>query len=229
MQTKLTYKTTTLGLHKYLQTTKDWKTEMVRKHENSKKLDSITKERWNYVKELNNEEQEKLNHDLPPTKSVKEMKQTSESEGLKNFKSTWKKGLFGQHLLRASNDDVDSNKNPISGCSGLKNETKGLIMAAKDQSLLTRNYQANLMEKGADERCRICTPYEETIDHLILWCPKLVPNEYLNRYNRVAQYLHWKICKSGSRHAKNWYEHQPEAVAKLIMLPSLGITADKRQ
>ena len=35
---------TTIGLHKYLQTTNDWMMELVRKHENSKKLYSITKE-----------------------------------------------------------------------------------------------------------------------------------------------------------------------------------------
>ena len=44
IQTELTYKTTTIGLHKYLQTTKDWMMELVRKHENSKKLYSLTKE-----------------------------------------------------------------------------------------------------------------------------------------------------------------------------------------
>ena len=36
--------TTTIGLHKYLQTAKDRMIELVRKHENSKKLYSIAKE-----------------------------------------------------------------------------------------------------------------------------------------------------------------------------------------
>ena len=53
IQTKLTYKTTTIGLHKYLQTTKDWMMELVRKHENSKKLCSIAKESLKYMRELN--------------------------------------------------------------------------------------------------------------------------------------------------------------------------------
>ena len=44
IQTELTYKATTIGLHKYLQTTKDCMMELVRKHENSKKLYSIPKE-----------------------------------------------------------------------------------------------------------------------------------------------------------------------------------------
>ena len=71
------------------------------------------------------------------------------------------------------------------------------------------------MKNGADPRCRICTQYEETIVHLISGCPTLAPNEYLYRHNRVAQYLHWKICKLyGAQHTKNWDEHQPEVVTE---------------
>ena len=44
IQTELTYKTTIIGLNKYLQTTKDWMMELISKHENSKKLFSIAKE-----------------------------------------------------------------------------------------------------------------------------------------------------------------------------------------
>ena len=50
MQTELTYITTTIGLHKYLQTTKDWMMELARKHENSKTLYSIDKENPKYMK-----------------------------------------------------------------------------------------------------------------------------------------------------------------------------------
>ena len=68
------------------------------------------------------------------------------------------------------------------------------------------------MKNGADPRCRICTQYEETIDHLISGRPTLAQNKYLNRHNRVAQYLYWKISKHyGAQHDENWYEHQPEA------------------
>ena len=41
--------------------------QLVRKHENSKKLYSIAKESRNYMTELNTKEQEELNHDLAPT------------------------------------------------------------------------------------------------------------------------------------------------------------------
>ena len=88
IQTELTYETTTIGLHKYLQTTKDWMMELVRKYENSKNLSSIVKESRKYMRQLNIEEQEELNHELASTKAAKEMKQKANSEGLKNLKST---------------------------------------------------------------------------------------------------------------------------------------------
>ena len=115
IQTELTHKTTRIGLHKYLQITKDWMMELVRKHESSKKIYLIVKESRKYMRELNTEEQEQLNHDLAPTKAAKEMKQKAKSEGLKNLKLTWEeKPHHGQYPLRANNADVTKRK-PISG------------------------------------------------------------------------------------------------------------------
>ena len=88
-------------------------------------------------------------------------------------------------------------------------------MAARDQSLLTRNFQVKVMKSEADPRCCIPTQYEEIIDHRILGYPTLAPYEYLNIDNRVAQHLHWKICKHyGAPHAQNWYENQSDAVTE---------------
>ena len=65
------------------------------------------------------------------------------------------------------------------------------------------------MKNGADPRCHIFTKYDESIDHVISGCPTLA------QHNRVAQYLHWTICKYyGAQNAENWYEHQPEAVTE---------------
>ena len=190
IQIELTYKTNTIRLHKYLQTNKDWMMELVRKHENNKKLYSIAKESQKYMRELNIEEQGELNHGLTPTKTPKEMKQKAKSEGLKNLKLIWEeKSLYGKYPLRANNADVDQKKtHQWLPSSGLKAETEGFILAAQDQSLFTRNYQAKVMKNRTDPRCCICTQYEETIDHLLSGCPTLTPNEYLNRHNRVAQY-----------------------------------------
>ena len=116
------------------------------------------------------------------------MKQKAKSEGLKNLKSTWEeKSLHGQYPLRTNNANVDQRKtHQWLRSSGLKTETEGFILAAQDQCLLTRNYQAKVRKNGADPRCRICTQNYETIDHIISGCSTLAPNEYLSRHNRVA-------------------------------------------
>ena len=39
----------------------------------------------------------------------------------------------------------------------------------------------------------------------------MTPNEYLQRHDRVLQYLHWKICQHyNAPYAKNWYEYKPQ-------------------
>ena len=40
-------------------------------------------------------------------------------------------------------------------------------------------------------------------------------NEYLQRHERVEQYIHWKICQRyKAPYTKNWYEHKPHKVAE---------------
>ena len=81
-------------------------------------------------------------------------------------------------------------------------------MAAQDQSLFTRNYQANMIKNGTDTRCRLCEDKLETIDHLVAGCPILAPKEYKNRHDKMGQYLHWRICQHNNvPHAEHWYEH----------------------
>ena len=52
----------------------------------------------------------------------------------------------------------------------LKLEADGFVVAAQDQSLFTRNFQANILHNGADPRCRFCKISTKTIDHLISGC-----------------------------------------------------------
>eukprot|EP00795_Rhopilema_esculentum_P016353 gene16353-biopygen5591 len=99
--------------------------------------------------------------------------------------------------------------------SGLKGGTEGFILAAQDQSLFTRNYQANVLHNEANEKCRFCEEKVETIDHLVSGCSVLTPNEYKYRHDRIGQYLHWKILNHFSLETKsNWYEHHPKPVTE---------------
>ena len=106
---------------------------------------------------------------------------------------------------------------PISGIVvwGLKAETEGFIMAAQDQNVYTRNYQAIIIKNGVDPKSRMYDHYDETVNHLVSGCPVIGPNEYKNRYDRVVQYIHWKVCQHyKAPYHKNWYKHKPEPVVE---------------
>ena len=231
IQLELTYKTTTIGLKKYLETNDDWMIQLVRKHEQAKRAHSVTKEANKFNTELNIDCT--TNEQLIATKQAKSLKVTAKKESLKKLKENWEnKPLHGQYPLRTQAPDVDKNKtHQWLRSAGLKAETEGFIMAAQDQSLYTRNYQAKIIKNGTSPKCRFCDKFDETIDHLISGCHVLAPNEYQNRHDRVGQYLHWKICKHYDLPTdRNWYNHKPKPVVeneKAIILWDFPINTDR--
>ena len=215
IQLELTFKTTTIGLHKYLSTTKDWILQLVLNHDGKKKAHSITKQSQKFRQELNVETT--TNEANPSTVQAKEIKKKAKAEGVKMIKKTWEnKPLHGKYPMRSQQADVDQlNTHQWLRSVGLKAETEGFIMAAQDQSLFTRNYQARIIKNGADPKCRMCDQYDETIDHLVSGCPIIRPTEYKNRHDRVGHYIHWKICQHFNvKCEKNWYEHKPKPVVE---------------
>ena len=44
-------------------------------------------------------------------------------------------------------------------------------------------------------RCRLCGEIDETINHIISECSKLVHKEYKSRHDWVGKVIHWKLCK----------------------------------
>ena len=46
-------------------------------------------------------------------------------------------------------------------------------------------------------------------------CPILAPTEYLNRHDRLGQYIHRCLCKNFCLpHERNWWEHKPPKVVE---------------
>ena len=68
-------------------------------------------------------------------------------------------------------------------------------MAAQGESLFIRNYQAKIIKNGADPKFWFCEKFEEIVDRLLSEYPLMTRNEYLQRHERVEQYIHWKICQ----------------------------------
>ena len=87
------------------------------------------------------------------------------------------------------------------------------------------------MKAEIDASCRYCGQYQETIDHLVAGCPTLAINEYLMRHNKVAKYIHWKLCKHYQIEAtEKWYNHETPAVVgnkQITILWDFSIQTDR--
>ena len=87
------------------------------------------------------------------------------------------------------------------------------------------------MKVQNDGKCRFCDQQLETIDHLISQCPILAKHEYLKRHNRVAQYVHWQLCKFYKLEAKEtWYDHETPPVienSEVTILWDFPINTDR--
>ena len=48
-----------------------------------------------------------------------------------------------------------------------------------------------------------------------IWCPELEKTDYLERHNKAAAYIHWKVCQHFSVEVPGrWYEHKSETVTE---------------
>ena len=84
IQLKLSLKTTTIGVQKYLETTKDWMLKLVHIHEQSKKLSSVKKESTKFATEQNIKTS--IDAGLPYALQAKNLKSRVKQEGLKKIK-----------------------------------------------------------------------------------------------------------------------------------------------
>ena len=67
---------------------------------------------------------------------------------------------------------------------------------------------------------------------MITRCLTTVNKEYLQRYERVAKFIHWALCKHYEiPRTKKWYEHTPEPVVErknVSMLWDFTVHTDRK-
>ena len=151
------------------------------------------------------------------TTSGRRTKAKAKHQGRQQLRSKEEsKALHGKYPQRVKQADVDQDKtHRWLKAAGLKAETDGFIIAARDQSKPpTRWYQHNILKKpDVDPKCRLCGLFDETIDHLVSGCPELAKTEYTHRCMCAAAHMHRKICKEfGIEVKERWYEHEPKTV-----------------
>lgn len=143
-----------------------------------------------------------------------DLKKAMETEKLERIMV---KPLHRQFIQNFGNATVDreSSVQWLTKCD-LKGETESLIIAAQDQALQTKYYKKMILHQDTDSSCRMCHRHVESISHVISGCSTLAAKEYLDRHNRVARYIHWKISKEcGNPLTNKWYEHTLSKVTNL--------------
>ena len=65
----------------------------------------------------------------------------------------------------------------------LKRETETLTVATQNQSIRTNLVKAKIDESQKGTLCRLCKKADESIDHVVSGCSKLVQREYKRRHD----------------------------------------------
>ena len=207
------FKTATIGLDHYLKNKEEKYPKQVLEHERSKAKSSITKNATKFKREVTMPEFENR-EDKSASENAKALKHTFKSKMKSMKEEKWKdKALHGQYPKILEKPHVDTVTTNKWLSSNLKGETEGLLVAAQDQAINTRNYQKVICGQQVESKCRMCSQHEETVDHIVSGCEVLAKTEYISRHNNAAAYLHWSICKDHDIEITDkWYQQAPETV-----------------
>ena len=184
IQLELSYKTTTIGLDKYLRPGDVGHPPPLRQRPWLREILVDSRQSMKFSRELGVPA-------IPPAENKGNTTYASrtKAEAKHQLRSKWEsKPLHGKYPQRVKQANVDQNKtHRWLKAAGLKAETEGFLIAAQDQSLPTRWYQHSILNKpDVDPNCRPCGRFDETIDHLISGCPEVAKTEYIHRHNKAA-------------------------------------------
>jgi hypothetical protein len=117
------------------------------------------------------------------TQNIKnQLKHTIKKRKIEELKS---KPMYGQFYWELERTSTGKEKSLVWLCSsGLKGETKSLIITAQDQAL-TIYHQTNITMQQTASKCSLCYTAEEHIKHTVARCTTHVPSEYTHRHNRL--------------------------------------------
>ena len=94
-----------------------------------------------------------------------------------------------------------------------KRETESLQMAAQNSAMRTNHIKTRIDKTQQNSKCRLFGDRDETINHVIGECSKLVQKEYKARHDWVGKVIHWEMCKKFKfDDTKKWYMHNPAPV-----------------
>ena len=108
-------------------------------------------------------------------------------------KQKWEeKQLYG-HFKRQTNEVSYKKTRTWLRKEKLKRETESLLIAAQNSAIRTNFVKAKIDETQQNNKCRLCSDREETINSIISECSKLAQKEYKFRRDWVGLLIHWVL------------------------------------
>lgn len=204
-----------IGLNVYLNEKTDKINKFILKHDQGKKLYSISKYSNIIKKEFKIDCE--INKTLPTVMAKKE-KEIFKNKLIQHNIESWKqKPMHGQILRLINKPNIDKNFSfQWLKSAKLKGPTEGFVLAAQDQSLNTRYHQNKILKLPVSPNCRMCKQRLETVEHIVSGCPLLALTEYTHRHDRVCKIIHFKLCKIWNINTESeyWYNHEPKDVVE---------------
>ena len=77
----------------------------------------------------------------------------------------------------------------------LKRETESFIVACQNQSIRTNLVKTRIDKSQGDSLCRMCRKVDESINHIVSGCTKLLQKEYKRRHDNLGKIVHWKLAR----------------------------------
>jgi hypothetical protein len=98
------------------------------------------------------------------------------------LKKKWKNNIIHGQYIRNMDRQLIIEEDTFLWLSkgGLKAETESEIVAAQDEALNTKYHDTKIVNRETDSKCRLCQPFNGTIDHIISACPILAKEQYVN-------------------------------------------------
>ena len=85
-------------------------------------------------------------------------------------------------------------------------------MTTQNNAIRTNYMKPKIDKTQRNDKCRSYGDRDETINHIISECSKLVQNEYKTRHDWVGKVIHWELCKKFKfDHTHKWYMYNSES------------------
>ena len=125
----------------------------------------------------------------------------------------WEENQLYEHFKR-----LISNNSQEKTWMWLRNENhkrkiESLIIAAQNNAVRTNHIKARIDKTQQNSKCKLCGDRNETINHIISECSKLVQKEYKSRDDLEGKVIYLELCKKFNFYLPSkWHLHNTASV-----------------